>query len=146
LDLPQSDPPPWENSPIRKIAVLPLENLSGDAQQEYFADGMTDAIIDQLARVRGLTVISRTSTMQYKKARKPLPQIARDLGVNKVVAGTVLHFGNRVRVSAQLIDAASDRHLLSRTFEQDMEECLEATAGCRARYRRTDQEQLDCRG
>ena len=112
-------------SRVHKIAVLPLENLSHDEQQEYFADGMTDAIIDQLARVQGLTVISRTSTMQYKKARKPLPQIARELGVDTVVEGTVLRAGNRVRVSAQLIDAASDRHLLSRTFEKDLEDVLQ---------------------
>ena len=116
--------PPINSSVTRKIAVLPLENLSGDAQQEYFADGMTDAIIDQLARVRGLTVISRTSTMQFKKARKPLPQIARELGVDTVVEGTVLRSGNRVRVSAQLIDAPSDRHLLSRTFEQELGDVL----------------------
>ena len=115
---------PSSASPTHKIAVLPLENLSGDAQQEYFADGMTDAIIDQLARVRGLTVISRTSTMQYKKARKPLPQIARELGVDTIVEGTILRSGNRVRVSAQLIDAASDRHLMSRTFEQDLGDVL----------------------
>jgi TolB-like protein/DNA-binding winged helix-turn-helix (wHTH) protein/Flp pilus assembly protein TadD len=112
-------------SRVHKIAVLPLENLSHDEQQEYFADGMTDAIIDQLARVQGLTVISRTSTMQYKKARKPLPQIARELGVDTVVEGTVLRAGKRVRVSAQLIDAASDRHLLSRTFEKDLEDVLQ---------------------
>jgi TolB-like protein/DNA-binding winged helix-turn-helix (wHTH) protein/Flp pilus assembly protein TadD len=112
-------------SRVHKIAVLPLENLSHDEQQEYFSDGMTDAIIDQLARVQGLTVISRTSTMQYKKARKPLPQIARELGVDTVVEGTVLRAGNRVRVSAQLIDAASDRHLLSRTFEKDLEDVLQ---------------------
>ncbi|HEX4594891.1 MAG TPA: winged helix-turn-helix domain-containing protein [Bryobacteraceae bacterium] len=111
-------------SQVRKIAVLPLENLSHDEQQEFFADGMTDAIIDQLARVQGLTVISRTSTIQYKKARKPLPQIARELGVDTVVEGTILRSGNRVRVSAQLIDAATDRHLLSRTFEQEMEDIL----------------------
>jgi len=112
-------------SRVHKIAVLPLENLSHDEQQEYFADGMTDAIIDQLARVQGLTVISRTSTMQYKKARKPLPQIARELGVDTVVEGTVLRAGDRVRVSAQLIDAATDRHLLSRTFERDLEDVLQ---------------------
>jgi len=112
-------------SRVHKIAVLPLENLSHDEQQEYFADGMTDAIIDQLARVQGLTVISRTSTMQYKKARKPLPQIARELGVDTVVEGTVLRAGSRVRVSAQLIDAATDRHLLSRTFERDLEDVLQ---------------------
>jgi TolB-like protein/DNA-binding winged helix-turn-helix (wHTH) protein/Flp pilus assembly protein TadD len=114
--------PATSPSQIHKIAVLPLENLSHDAQQEYFADGMTDAIIDQLARVPGLTVISRTSSMQYKKARKPLPQIARELGVDTVVEGTVLRAGSRVRVSAQLIDAATDKHLLSRTFEQDLED------------------------
>ena len=112
-------------SQVHKIAVLPLENLSHDEQQEYFADGMTDAIIDQLARVRGLTVISRTSTMQYKRAHKPLPQIARELGVDTVVEGTVVRSGNRIRVSAQLIDAASDKHLLSRTFEQDLEDVLQ---------------------
>src|ERR1700675_2555516 len=112
-------------SRVHKIAVLPLENLSHDEQQEYFADGRTDAIIDQLARVQGLTVISRTSTMQYKKARKPLPQIARELGVDTVVEGTILRSGNRVRVSAQLIDAATDRHLLSRTFEKDLEDVLQ---------------------
>jgi TolB-like protein/DNA-binding winged helix-turn-helix (wHTH) protein/Flp pilus assembly protein TadD len=111
-------------SPSHRIAVLPLENLSHDEQQEYFADGMTDAIIDQLARVRGLTVISRTSTMQYKRAHKPLPQIARELGVDTVVEGTILRSGKRIRVSAQLIDAATDKHLLSRTFEQDLEDVL----------------------
>jgi TolB-like protein/DNA-binding winged helix-turn-helix (wHTH) protein len=111
-------------SQLRKIAVLPLENLSHDVQQEYFADGMTDAIIDQLARIQGLTVVSRTSTMQYKRAHKPLPRIARELGVDTVLEGTVLRSGNRVRVSAQLIDAASDRHLLSRTFEGDLEDVL----------------------
>ncbi len=115
---------PANSSPIHRIAVLPLENLSGDVQQEYFADGMTDAIIDQLARIQGITVISRTSTMQYKKAHKPLPQIARELGVDTVVEGTILRSGNRVRVSAQLIDAATDRHLLSRTFEQSIEDVL----------------------
>jgi TolB-like protein/DNA-binding winged helix-turn-helix (wHTH) protein/Flp pilus assembly protein TadD len=111
-------------SPSHRIAVLPLENLSHDEQQEYFADGMTDAIIDQLARVRGLTVISRTSTMQYKRAHKPLPQIARELGVDTVVEGTILRSGKRIRVSAQLIDAATDKHLLSRTFERDLEDVL----------------------
>ncbi len=109
---------------VRGIAVLPLENLSRDVDQEYFADGMTDAIIDQLARLQGLSVISRTSTMRYKASRKPLPQIARELGVDTILEGTILHSGNRIRVSAQLIDAASDRHLLSRTFERDLEDVL----------------------
>jgi TolB-like protein/DNA-binding winged helix-turn-helix (wHTH) protein/Flp pilus assembly protein TadD len=109
---------------MHKIAVLPLENLSHDDQQEYFADGMTDAIIDQLAGVPGLSVISRTSTMQYKRTHKPLPQIARELDVDTVVEGTVLRSGNRVRVSAQLIDAVADQHLLSRTFEGGLEDVL----------------------
>jgi TolB-like protein len=110
---------------IHRIAVLPLDNLSRDEQQEYFADGITDAIIDQLARVQGLMVISRTSTMQYKKARKPLRDIARELDVDTVVEGTVLRSGNRVRVSTQLIDAATEKHLLSRTFEQDLEDIFQ---------------------
>jgi TolB-like protein/DNA-binding winged helix-turn-helix (wHTH) protein/Tfp pilus assembly protein PilF len=109
---------------LRNIAVLPIENLSRDEQQEYFADGMTDAITDQLAQIENLTVISRTSAMQYKRSHKPLPQIARELGVDAVIEGTVVRFGNRVRVSAQLIEGATDRHLLSRTFERDLEDIL----------------------
>jgi len=116
--------PPAAPGQLRKIAVLPLENLSPDQQQEYFADGMTDAITDQLARIEDLTVISRTSAMQYKRSHKPLPQIARELGVDAVIEGTVLRSGNRVRVSAQLIEAATDRHLLSRSFEQELEDIL----------------------
>ena len=85
--------------------MLPLENLSGDASQNYFSDGMTDELITDLAQISALRVISRTSVMVYKGARKPLPQIARELNVDAVVEGTVLRSGDRVRITAQLIDA-----------------------------------------
>ena len=94
--------------PVRSIAVLPFDNLSGDPEQEYFADGMTEALIANLARVRGLRVISRTSTMAYRNSGKTLPQIARELDVDAVVEGSVLRAGERVRITAQLIQASSD--------------------------------------
>jgi class 3 adenylate cyclase/TolB-like protein len=94
--------------PIRSIAVLPLENLSGDPEQEYFADGMTEALIQDLAKIGSLRVTSRTSVMQYKRARKPLPQIARDLGVDGVLEGSVMRDDDRVRITVQLIEATSD--------------------------------------
>src|SRR5205814_3517605 len=93
---------------IRSLAVLPLENLSGDASQEYFADGMTDELIATLGQISALRVISRTSVMPYKRARKPLPQIARELNVDAIVEGTVLRSGGQVRITAQLIDAQDD--------------------------------------
>ena len=102
---------------IRSIAVLPLENLSGDANQEYFVDGMTDALITDLAQIADLKVISRTSAMQYKGVRKPLPQIAQALGVDAVVEGSVVRSGSKVRISAQLIYAPGDRHLWAESFE-----------------------------
>ena len=110
--------------PITSVAVLPLANLSGDAAQEYFADGMTEALITELARIHALKVISRTSIMQYKNARKPLPQIAQELGVEGIVEGSVVRAGNRVRVAAQLIHAASDRHLWAESYEQDLLDVL----------------------
>ena len=106
------------------IAVLPLENLSGDASQEYFADGITDALITQLAKLHGLRVISRTSIMQYKSLRKSLPDIARDLSVDAVVEGSVSRSGNRVRVTAQLVDARADRHLWAEEYDRDLGEVL----------------------
>jgi serine/threonine-protein kinase len=109
---------------IQSIVVLPLENLSRDPEQEYFADGMTEALITNLAQIRALRVVSRTSTMQYKGARKPLPQIARELRVDAVVEGTVARFGNRVRITAQLIEAASDRHIWARSYERDLSDVL----------------------
>ncbi len=102
---------------IRSIAVLPLENLSGDPDQEYFADGMTEALISELTRIRALRVISRWSVMQYKGVRKPLPQIARELGVDGVVLGSVRRTGDRVHISAQLIHASSDVNLWARNFD-----------------------------
>ena len=105
---------------IRSLAVLPLENLSGDASQNYFSDGMTDELITDLAQISALRVISRTSVMVYKGARKPLPQIARELNVDAVVEGTVLHAGDQVRITAQLIDASTDKHLWSESYEGDL--------------------------
>jgi TolB-like protein len=93
----------WNRPPpaIRSLAVLPLESLSNDASQDYFADGMTDELISDLGQISALRVISRTSVMAYKRARKPLPQIARELNVDAVVEGTVFRFGDRVRITAQ---------------------------------------------
>jgi TolB-like protein/DNA-binding winged helix-turn-helix (wHTH) protein/Flp pilus assembly protein TadD len=111
-------------TPIRSLAVLPLENLSGDASQEYFADGMTDELIATLGQISALRVISRTSVMPYKRARKPLPQIARELGVDGIVEGTVLRADGRVRITAQLIDANDDKHLWSDTYGGDLRDTL----------------------
>jgi len=109
---------------IRSLAVLPLENLSGDASQEYFADGMTDELIATLGQIRALRVISRTSVIPYKRARKPLPQVARELNVDAVVEGTVLRSGGQVRITAQLIEARVDRHLWSETYDGDLRDTL----------------------
>jgi TolB-like protein/DNA-binding winged helix-turn-helix (wHTH) protein/Flp pilus assembly protein TadD len=109
---------------IRSLAVLPLDNLSGDASQNYFADGMTDELITDLAQISALRVISRTSVMGYKGARKPLPQIARELNVDAVVEGTVLRSGDRVRITAQLIEASTDKHLWSQSYEGDLRDTL----------------------
>lgn len=109
---------------IRSLAVLPLENLSGDASQNYFADGMTDELITDLAQISALRVISRTSVMAYKGARKPLPQIARELNVDAVVEGTVLRSGDQVRITAQLIEASTDKHLWSHSYEGELRDTL----------------------
>ncbi len=109
---------------IHSLAVLPLENLSGDKEQEYFADGMTDEVITELGKVGALRVISRTSVMQYKGTRKPLSDIAPKLNVDAVVEGTILRSGNRVRITAQLIEASSDRHLWARSYERDLKDVL----------------------
>jgi TolB-like protein/DNA-binding winged helix-turn-helix (wHTH) protein/Tfp pilus assembly protein PilF len=109
---------------IRSLAVLPLENLSGDASQDYFADGMTDQLITDLAQISALRVISRTSVMVYKGARKPLPEIARELNVDAVVEGTVLRSGDRVRITAQLIQAPADKHLWAETYEGNVRDTL----------------------
>jgi len=109
---------------IRSIAVLPLENISGDKEQEFFADGMTDELITMLAKYPSLRVISRTSVMQYKKAQKPLPEIARELGVDGVIEGSVSRGQGRVRVRAQLIHAASDTHLWAESYDRDLGDVL----------------------
>ncbi len=109
---------------IHSIAILPLENLSGDPQQEFFADGMTDELITDLGQVSALRVISRTSAMTYKGTKKTLPQIARELGVDAVVEGSVLREGNQVRITAQLINARTDRHIWARSYVRDLTSVL----------------------
>jgi eukaryotic-like serine/threonine-protein kinase len=105
---------------IESLAVLPLENLSGDKEREYFADGMTDALITELSRISALKVISRTSVMPYKGAGKSLTQIARELGVDGVIEGSVLHDGDQVRITVQLIQGATDRHLWSDSYQREV--------------------------
>ena len=107
---------------IESIAVLPLENLSRDPEQEYFADGMTEALIADLAQISALRVISRTSVMQYKGTRKPLPEIARELNVDAVVEGSVQRAGDRVLITAQLIHAPTDKHLWAQSYERSLED------------------------
>jgi TolB-like protein/DNA-binding winged helix-turn-helix (wHTH) protein/Tfp pilus assembly protein PilF len=109
---------------IRSIAVLPLDNLSGDASQNYFADGMTDELITDLAQISALRVISRTSVMLYRGAHKPLPQIARELNVDAVVEGTVLRSGDQVRITAQVIEASTDKHIWSQSYEGELRDTL----------------------
>jgi TolB-like protein/DNA-binding winged helix-turn-helix (wHTH) protein/Tfp pilus assembly protein PilF len=109
---------------IRSIVVLPLENLSRDPDQEYFADGMTDALITDLAKVSSLRVISRTSAMRYRATKKSLSEIAREVGVDAVVEGTVMRAGDRVRISAQLIEATTDHHLWAGSYERDLRDVL----------------------
>ena len=106
------------------IAVLPLQNLSGDPGQDHLADGMTESVIADLAKIDALRVISRTSVMPYKGAQKPLPVIARELGADMVVEGSVLREGQRVRVIAQLIEAARDRHLWAESYDRDAGDML----------------------
>jgi TolB-like protein len=109
---------------VQSLAVLPLANLSGDRTQEYFADGMTDALITELAQVQDLRVISRTSVMQFKNAPKPIATIGRDLGVDALVEGSVRRSDKRVAISVQLVHAASDRHLWARNYESDLQDVL----------------------
>jgi TolB-like protein/Tfp pilus assembly protein PilF len=108
---------------IRSLAVLPLEDLTGEPGHEYFADGMTEALITCLAKIKALRVISRTSAMQYKGVRKSLPQIARELNVDAVIEGSVLRSGERVRITAQLIHS-SDQHLWAESYERDLLDIL----------------------
>jgi serine/threonine protein kinase/Tfp pilus assembly protein PilF len=109
---------------IDSIAVLPLENLSEDPEQEYFADGMTEALIADLAKIEALKVISRTSAMHYKGTDKPLPEIARELNVDGIIEGSVLRAEGRVRITAQLIESATDQHIWVETYERDLRDVL----------------------
>lgn len=109
---------------ISSIAVLPLKNLSGDPEQDYFGEGITEALIAELGRISGLRVISRTSVMQYKDTRQPLPQIARQLNVDAVVEGAVVREGDRVRVTAQLMQVRPERLLWAERYERDLTSIL----------------------
>jgi serine/threonine-protein kinase len=109
---------------IESIAVLPLENLSGDPEQEYLADGMTETLIAHLAKISRLRVISRTSVMRYKKTNKALPEIARELRVDALIEGSVMRSGSRIRITAQLIYAPSDKHLWGESYERDLSDVL----------------------
>lgn len=109
---------------IHSVAVLPLQDLSGDPSREYFADGMTDALITDLAQIKSVRVISRTSSMQFKGTKKPLTEIAKELNVDALVEGTVVQSGNRVRIDAQLIRADNDRHLWAQTYERNMSDIV----------------------
>ena len=111
-------------SQMRSLAVLPLENLSRDPEQEYFAEGLTEALITTLAKIGELRVISRTSAMQYKGVHKSLREIARELDVDAIVEGTVLRVGRRVRITAQLIDAPKETHLWAESYERDLRDVL----------------------
>jgi TolB-like protein/Tfp pilus assembly protein PilF len=106
------------------LAVLPLRNISGEERNEFFVDGMTEELITQLAGIRALKVISRTSIMRYKNTDKPLTEIARELGVGKILEGSVLWAGDRVRISAQLIDGRNDAHLWANSYESDLSDVL----------------------
>ncbi len=113
---------------VASLAVLPLQSLSDDPEQEYFSDGMSDALITHLAGIRALRVISRQSTIRLKKSNKPMPELGRELGVDAIVEGTVLRTGNRVRISAQLVHAPTDRHLWSQEYERDLSDVIELQA------------------
>jgi TolB-like protein/DNA-binding winged helix-turn-helix (wHTH) protein/lipoprotein NlpI len=113
---------------ISSLAVLPLENLSGDPNQDYFSDGMTDELITDLARLPGVRVISRTSTVHYKRTNKTMPQIAHELNVDGVVEGTVVRLGDRVRIRTQLIYAPADQHIWAEAYERDIKDVLKLQA------------------
>jgi TolB-like protein/DNA-binding winged helix-turn-helix (wHTH) protein/Tfp pilus assembly protein PilF len=115
-----------KTNPVRNksLIVLPIENLSGDKDQEYFADGMTDDLIANLAKIHSLRVISRSTAMAYKGAHKPLSQIASELNLDAVFEGTVLRVGNRVRITAELVQVSTDRHLWAETYESQIGDIL----------------------
>ncbi len=113
-----------DSARIQSLAVLPLENLSGDGSQDYFVDGMTESLITELAKIGALRVMSRPSVMQYKGAHKPLTEIARDLNVDAVLTGSVVRSGERVRITVQLVHAATERNLWADSYERDLRDVL----------------------
>ena len=110
---------------ISALAVIPLENLSRDPEQQYFADGLTDALITDLAKIGAVRITSRTSVMRYRGTKKSIKEIGRELNVDAVVEGTVTHAGNRVRVTAQLIQVSTDMHLWADAYEREVSEILD---------------------
>ncbi len=130
LSIPTSRPAPAADVPldspsIRSMAVLPLKNLSGDSDDQVFADGMTEELITRLASLEGVRVTSRTSAMRYKDTREPLPKVAADLGVDAVLEGSVLRAGRHLRVTTQLVLGASDRHLWAESYQADERDVLQ---------------------
>lgn len=121
---PEQTAPAKAEKRIESIAVLPLKNISGKPDQEYFADGMTEELIARLSRIGSLCVISRTSITEYKGTKKKIPQIAKELNVDALVEGSVLQSGNRVRITAQLIHAATDKHLWAQSYERDLSDVI----------------------
>ena len=115
---------PHSHPAIDSIAVLPFQNLSGDQKEEYFVEGMQDALITELSKIKALRVNSRTSTMRYKDSTKAIPEIAKELNVDMVVEGSALHVGDQVRITAQVIDGKTDRHLWANYYEQKYEDVL----------------------
>ena len=109
---------------IRSLAVLPLENVSGSAAEDYFADGMTDDLITELGRIQPLRVISRTSVMRYKGVHKSLPQIAQELNVDAILEGTIMRSGSQIRITAQLIQASPEKHLWVQSYQRDLRDVL----------------------
>lgn len=124
LWLGRETPPVVDAAHIASLAVLPLDNLSSDPEQEYFSDGMTDALISQLAGIRSLRVMSRQSIMRYKDSASPMPAIAKELGVDGIIEGTVLRTGDRVRISVQLVHGPSDTHLWADQYERPLDDVL----------------------
>lgn len=123
----RTPPAPAGGAPIRAIAVLPIANFSGDPQQEYFADGMTDALIARLSMLPGLLVISRTSVMPFKNSQRSVPEIATALGVDGVVEGSVTRAGHRVRITVKLIRAATDTTIFAQAFDRDAADAYAGT-------------------
>jgi eukaryotic-like serine/threonine-protein kinase len=136
---------------VRSLAVLPLENMSHNPEQDYFAEGMTEALTTELAQIGALRVVSRTSAMQYKEAKKPLPQIAKELNVDAVIEGSVLRSGNKVRITTELIQASPEQHLWAKSYDTDLRDILNLQSQVarsvaeEIRVKLTDQQQLRLR-